>query len=48
MKNYFQDKYPYVIEGRQRTRQETQIIVKEAWDNAVNEDDLRNLVESMP
>ena len=48
MKNYIQYKYPDVIERGRRTEEETRIIVREAWDRAVNEDDLRNLVDSMP
>ena len=48
MKNYIQYKYPDVIERGRRTEEETRLIVREAWDRAVNEDDLRNLVDSMP
>ena len=48
MKNYIQYKYPDMIERGRRTGEETRLIVREAWDRAVNEDDLRNLVDSMP
>ncbi|KAI1001603.1 hypothetical protein K3495_g6599 [Podosphaera aphanis] len=48
MKNYIQYKYPDMIERGRRTEEETRLIVREAWDRAVNEDDLRNLVDSMP
>ncbi|KAI0994009.1 hypothetical protein K3495_g14174 [Podosphaera aphanis] len=48
MKNYIQYKYSDVIERGRRTEEETRLIVREAWDRAVNEDDLKNLVDSTP
>ncbi|KAI0993935.1 hypothetical protein K3495_g14248 [Podosphaera aphanis] len=48
MKNYIQYKYPDMIERGRRTEEETRLIVREAWDRAVNEDEMRNLVDSMP
>ena len=48
MKNYIQAKYPDLGGGRQRSQDQLREIVKEAWDQAVNEHDLEVLIDSMP
>ncbi|KAI0997991.1 hypothetical protein K3495_g10198 [Podosphaera aphanis] len=48
MKNYIQFKYPDLGPGRQRSQDELRNIVRESWDQAVDENDLERLIESMP
>ena len=48
MKNYIQAKYPDLGGGRQRSQDQLREILKEAWDQAVNEHDLEVLIDSMP
>lgn len=48
MKDFVQNKYPDLGQGKQRSEEEIRRIIKEAWDEAVDADELENLIESMP
>ena len=48
MKDFVQNKYPDLGKGKQRSEEEIRRIIKEAWDEAVDADELENLIESMP
>ena len=48
MKDYIAYHYPDLAPGNNRSQDELRRIVAEAWDRAVDENELEKLVESMP
>lgn len=48
MKSYMESHYPRLEHGRRRPRGLVRQIVSEAWDLGFNDDDLENLMDSMP
>jgi len=48
MNDYIQNKYRDLGQGRQRSEDELRGIVRETWDQAVDGNELEELIESMP